>query len=139
MAGMPARDDSPPAAAEEEEEERDLHTLAQLIFPHLPLSVQAITLPALSKAWKQWAQEQRAKERTLEGAETVGFLGLGDVFMFFVPLWAAQRQQLSEWQKRRAQLAAAAHGSAVCGVVWLRQSVADAVGRKCRGVGGRGR
>jgi hypothetical protein len=37
-----------------------LHAISALVFAYLPLSVQAITLPALSKAWKRWAQEQRA-------------------------------------------------------------------------------
>ena len=38
-----------------------LDTLAALVFDFLPLNVQAIALPALSKAWKQWAEEQRAR------------------------------------------------------------------------------
>jgi hypothetical protein len=48
-----------------------LHAVAALVFAYLPLSVQAITLPALSKAWKQWAQDERAKERALEQGKSV--------------------------------------------------------------------
>jgi hypothetical protein len=47
-----------------------LDTVAALVFAYLPLSVQALALPALSKAWKQWAQENRAQERALEEAAT---------------------------------------------------------------------
>ena len=51
-----------------------LHTVALLVFAYLPLSIQAIAVPALSKAWKRWAQEeQRAKERALEAAERVTY------------------------------------------------------------------
>jgi hypothetical protein len=90
-----------------------LGTIAALVFAYLPLSVQAIT--ALSKAWKQWAEEQRAKERALETAESFdqeasGFIA-ADSKIFYVPLWAAQQQQqLSDEQKRRFQLRAVAHG-----------------------------
>ena len=101
-----------------------LHIIAALVFACLPLSVQAITLPVLSKAWKQRAQEeQRAKERTLEQAERLDCCGLGTYFSFYVPLWAAQQQErrqrgLSAAQKRRFQLRAAAHGD-VGALDWL--------------------
>jgi hypothetical protein len=108
-------DPMPASPATEEQESDDLHTIAQLVFPHLPLSVQAITLPALSKAWKAWTDGQDAKERTLQEADREFVFVDGvwiDVPLFFVPLWAAQQreQQLSDEQKRRFQLRAVAHG-----------------------------
>ena len=104
-----------------------LHTIVELVFVCLPLSVQAITLPALSKAWQKWAQDQRAKERALEQAKDDMWCdddpqeddGVMHVVMFDVPLWLAQRQHdLSDAQKRRFQLRAAAHGD-VGAVDWL--------------------
>ena len=87
---------------------RVLFTIAlvtAVVFACLPLSVQAITLPALSKAWKQWAQEElRAEERTLEQVERVWHGWGGRYFnSLYVPLWAAQQHQpgLSDAQKRR--------------------------------------
>ena len=90
------------AASSEEEEERDLHTVAGLVFLRLPLSVQAITLPALSK-WQQWARDQHAKERTLQEAERewpvrLSFTILKKIAMFHVPLWAAQQRQRSLYE-----------------------------------------
>ena len=72
-------------------------------------------MPALSKAWKEWAQEQRAEERTLEEAGCVDFGYRSCVLLFYVPAWAAQHHQedLSDEQKRRFQLRAAAHGDVV--------------------------
>ena len=89
----PTREDEAAAAAAENERRSLLHTLASLIFAYLPLSIQAITLPALSKAWKQWAQDERAKERALEQAERVECCALYacfDLTVFCVPLWAAK-------------------------------------------------
>ena len=112
-ATMPAHQQAAAAAAAAEEQgdaKGDLDTIAQLVFPLLPLSVQALTLPALSKAWEEWAEEQRAKERALQEAEPVD----STLSVFNVPLWAAQARQqqgqLSDEQKRRFQLRAAAHG-----------------------------
>ena len=51
-----------------------LTTLSPCVFPLLPLSIQAILVPALSKAWKQWAQDQGAKEHALEAAKSVRYL-----------------------------------------------------------------
>lgn len=62
-----------------------LATISDLVFRHLPLSVQAITLPALSKASRQWAEEQRVQERALEEAESVDD-SWGTIV--YVPLWA---------------------------------------------------
>jgi hypothetical protein len=101
-----------------------LHAVASLVFAYMPLSVQAITLPALSKVWKQWAGESRAKERTLEEAKSdvLEIWAPGGWFRMTscVPFWAAQQQQrdLSDVQKRRFQLHAAAHGD-VGAVDWL--------------------
>ena len=101
----------PPAA--DGHESSLLNTVADLVFRYLPLGVQAIALPALSKAWKQWAPDERAKERALQQRvryeitpRTIELLG------FDVPLWAAQQlqQQLSDGQKRRFQLRAVALG-----------------------------
>jgi hypothetical protein len=98
-----------------------LDTIAALVFAYLPLSVQAITLPALSKAWKRWAQDERAKERALEQAEHAHVFGRV-IPMFHVPLWAAQQRQqqqrLSDDAKRRFQLQAARHGD-VDAVDWV--------------------
>ena len=55
-------------SAQPRSREELIRGLALQIFPLLPLSIQAITVPVLGKAWKQWAEEQRAKERALEGA-----------------------------------------------------------------------
>jgi hypothetical protein len=105
------------AAAEANEARSSLlDTIAALVFAYLPLSVQAITLPALSKAWKGWAQEdQRANERTLAKAERLRYLnedGSDSTSVFYVPLWAAQQQQqpLSVAQKLLFQLRAVATG-----------------------------
>ena len=90
-----------------------LHTVAELVFRCLPLSIQAIAVPALSKGWQQWEQEEPARERTLQEAERVWFPGLRDsVVVFPVPLWAAQQKQptLSDDEKRRFQLRAVVHG-----------------------------
>ena len=112
---------TPPQTPQEPSEAREslLHTIAELVFLYLPLSAQAITLPALSKGWQQWAREREAKERALQQAERVS-IGLWPSFLsFWVPLWAAQQrqqaQQLSDEQKRRFQLRAVAHGD-VCAV-----------------------
>ena len=92
-------------AAREASEAREslLDTIAALVFACLPLSVQAITLPALSKAWKQWVQG--AKERALQAAKNDEFkLSTGFSHastLTYVPLWAAQSQYLSDEQKRR--------------------------------------
>ena len=116
----PAR--TPDDAARRASEARDslIDTIAALVFVYLPLTVQAITLPALSKAWKQWAIEQRAKERALEAARAPGQHDrtIFDREIFYVPLWAAQRQQLSVVQKRRFQLRAVADGD-VSAVAWF--------------------
>ena len=104
-----------------------LHTVAALVFAYLPLSVQAITLPALSKAWKQWArEEQRAKERALEEVESEerpDKIWTGSHYtslLIYAPLWAAQSSQppLSDERKRRFQVRAAAHGD-VGAVDWV--------------------
>ena len=93
-----------------------IYTVASLVFLCLPLHIQAIALPALSKAWKQWAQEGRAKERALEQAERLEYYSQEnriDIAIFDVPLWAVQQQRqqpLSDEQKRRFQLRAVAHG-----------------------------
>ena len=42
-----------------------LHTVAALVFAYLPLSIQAISVPALNKAWKHWAEDGRVKRRAL--------------------------------------------------------------------------
>ena len=109
-----------PTRGEQEADDRQredlLDTLAALVFAYLSLSVQAITLPALSKAWKQWAQEKRAKERTLEQAEQAEGLTRVeydegyDTLVFYVPLWAAQQQQLSDEQTQIFQLRAVFYG-----------------------------
>ena len=110
-------------AAQEASATRDslLEILAGLVFLCLPLSVQAITLPALSKAWKQWAREQELKERALEQAERQAerarFYKLSFA-MFRVPLWAAQQRTLTDEQKQRFQQRAAAHGD-VAAVNWF--------------------
>ena len=101
-------------AAQEASEAHDseLNTVSELLLPYLPLSVQAITLPALNKAWKQFAIDARAKERALEQA-VLAYRGEHHVVKLFeVPAWAAQQQQqrLSVEQKRRFQLRAAAYG-----------------------------
>ena len=74
-----------------------LHTVAALVFACLPLSIQAITVPALSKAWKQRAEEQRAKERALEEAKRDEYkiwTGWSTAsILTYVPLWAAQQKQ----------------------------------------------
>jgi hypothetical protein len=102
-----------------------LHAVATLVFAYLPLSVQAITLLALSKAWKQWADEQGAKERALEEVAKndeleVWIHGRGwSPIGVCVPLWAAQQQRdLSDDLKRRLQLRAAARGD-VDAVDWF--------------------
>ena len=41
------------SAAADSRRDGELHTVADLVFRYLPLGVQAITLPALSKAWKR--------------------------------------------------------------------------------------
>ena len=68
-----------------------------LVFLYLPLSIQAITVPALSKAWKQRAEEQRAKERALEEAKRDEYkiwTGWSTAsILTYVPLWAAQQKQ----------------------------------------------
>ena len=80
------------AQAAREARESLLDTIAALVFVCLPLSVQAITLPALSQASKQWAEEQRAKKRALEEAKNVE-IGWEPLFdSFWVPLWAAQQR-----------------------------------------------
>ena len=68
---MPPQRNTRGRAAREPSATREslLETVAALVFLYLPLSIQVITLPALSKAWKQWAHDQSAKERTLEQAE----------------------------------------------------------------------
>jgi hypothetical protein len=104
-----------------------LHTVAALVFAYLPLSVQAITLPALSKAWKRWAEEQRAKERALEAAERFWrFITNDAIKAFYVPLWAARHhpRPLSNKQKRRFQLRAVAHGD-VGAADWFGIDVSD--------------
>ena len=84
----------------------------ELVFAYLPLSIQAITVPAVGKGWKQRAEEQRAKERTLEQAERFD-TDLILKISFYVPLWAAQqRPGLSDEQKRRFQARAVMHGDA---------------------------
>ena len=66
-------------------------------------------MPALSKAWTQWAAEQRAKERTLEQAERFEYYS--NSALFFVPPWLAQQHPgLSDEQKRRFQQRAVVHG-----------------------------
>jgi hypothetical protein len=98
----------------------ELDTVADLVFPHLPPGVQAITLPALSKAWKQWAEDHGAKERALQEVKSWRLQFIPNMY---VPLWAAQQQQqqqqqqLSYQQKRRFQLGAVAHGD-VAAVEW---------------------
>jgi hypothetical protein len=90
-----------------------MNAVASLVFAYLPLSVQAITLPALSKAWKQWAEEQGAKERALEEAKIAAIDWKADYAVFYVPAWAAQQhpqQLLLDAHKRRFQLRALAHG-----------------------------
>jgi hypothetical protein len=122
------------AAAEASEARTSLlSTIAELVFLCLPLSVQAITLPALSKFWQQWAREQQAKERALRQAES--FHVVDDwVSIFFVPLWAAQQlqQRLSDEQKRRFQLRAIALGGvgAVDAVDWLGTEPGDRAGQR---------
>ena len=115
-----------PTAGEREGDDYDgnnmLATIYDLVFAHLPLSVQAITLPALNKALREWAEEQRAKERALEEAPVVKIKKLS-IAIFDVPLWAAQQRQrrepqLSDDEKRRFQLRAIAHGD-VAAVGWL--------------------
>ena len=99
------------AQAAAERRAGQMHTVAELVFRSLPLSIQAIAVPALSKGWKQWAREQHAKERALEQAERVWFWGLHEwVTMFDVPLWAAQHQQQLSAEQQRFQLRAVAHG-----------------------------
>ena len=81
--------------------------------------MQAITLPALSKAWKEWAEDQGAKKRALEQVKSEEYkiwTGSSYVDIFHVPLWVAQRR--SHEQKRRFQLRAAAHGD-VGAVDWV--------------------
>ena len=104
---------NPPSRTRDDECASQLHTLACLVLAYLPLSVQAITVRALSKAWKQWAE--RAKERALEEAKSVErkfWTGSSSTsFLIYVPLWAAQQQRgLSDAKKRRFQLRAAACG-----------------------------
>ena len=53
---MPSRTRGRAAMEASEARESLLDTISALVFASLPLSVQAITLPALNKAWKQWAQ-----------------------------------------------------------------------------------
>ena len=95
------------SAAREDSEQRAslLPTVCDLVFVCLPLSVQAITVPALSKAWKRWAEEQRAKERLLEQAERVAYTphqGYDTYRKIHVPLWAAlQHPGLSLQQRQR--------------------------------------
>ena len=98
--------------------ESQMSTLPDLVFPFLPLSVQAITLPALSKAWKKWAIKERAKERALEQAErqrmeTYSNFANTNLIFFYVPLWAAQRHW-NKWlwhcNKWRFAVRAVAHG-----------------------------
>ena len=43
-----------------------IDTIAELDFVLLPLSVQALTRPALSKAWAKWAEEHDVRRRALE-------------------------------------------------------------------------
>ena len=111
-------------AAREATQARDslLDIIEALVFAFLPLSVQAITLPALSKAWKQWAQDQRAKERVLEQAECAKYItqyGSAYLAIIYVPLWLAQQQRpLSYERKRRLQLLAV-----VCGDVDVANSL----------------
>ena len=69
-----------------------LDTIAALVFAVLPLSIQAITLPALSKSWKKWAIDERVKERALEQASERVRICDQRVTLFQVPLWAAKRQ-----------------------------------------------
>ena len=92
---MPSRTRGQAAREASEARESLLHTIAALVFACLPLSVQAITLPALSKAWKQWAQDERAKELALEQAERVMFGGPERMALriFYVPPWLAQQKQ----------------------------------------------
>jgi hypothetical protein len=103
---MPTRRTRGHAAKQARDDEGDdddrqtglLHTVALLVFAYLPLSIQAIAVPALSKAWKQWAQEeQRAKQRALEAAERVKYKtnrqkwASSSYVDVDVPLWAAQQ------------------------------------------------
>jgi hypothetical protein len=126
-------------AAEQARDEGDrtglLHTVALLVFPLLPLSIQAIAVPALSKAWKQWSQEeQRAKERALEAAKRVQyktkFLQWSSYVNVEVPLWAAQQHPgLTLEQRRGLVVRAVAHGD-VSAAEWFRVGRASSkVGR----------
>ena len=65
---MPTSESEQAAREADEQRARELHIVTALVLAALPLSIQAITVPVLGKAWKQWAEEQRAKERALEGA-----------------------------------------------------------------------
>ena len=104
-----------------DEANEPLNGVAAMVFTHLPLSSQAITLPALSKAWREWKVIHRIKERAMKEAkcdarqiEAI----FGSFLYFYVPLWAAQQQRdLSDDQKRRFQLRAVAHGD-VDAVAW---------------------
>jgi hypothetical protein len=121
---MPTRRTRGQAAKQARDDEGDdddrqtglLHTMALLVFPLLPLSIQAIAVPALSKAWKQWAQEeQRAKERALEAAERVKYKTAAWAWSSYVdvdvPLWVVQQHPgLTLEQRRRCVVRAVAHG-----------------------------
>ena len=48
MASQAMAEDDRPAASE-------LETVADLVFLRLPLGIQALAVPALSKQWKAWA------------------------------------------------------------------------------------
>ena len=53
------------SASEATAEEIDLHSIAELVFLHLTPSIEAITVPVLSKWWHEWAEEEEAVERAL--------------------------------------------------------------------------
>ena len=107
-----------------------LHAVACLVFAYLPLSVQAITLPALSKAWKQWAQDQGAKERALEEVAKNDELEIPHPVRYNawtriavnVPSWAVKQlykllPALSDERKRRLQLSTSRRSTGFEGVV----------------------
>ena len=111
--------DSEPALARAREDDDRLasmmDTVVDLMFSCLPLSVQARTAPLLSKQWKEWAEEQRLKERALEQAKREA--GEDFMLMLDVPLWVAQQQPqpgLSAAQKRRGACGALASTAPPC-------------------------
>ena len=78
-------------AAREASEAREslLDTIAALVFAYLPLSAQAITLPALSKAWKQGAQERTLEEANSDEYKVQMTAVSTTSILIHVPLWAA--------------------------------------------------